>query len=110
MSRKAKMLWICVGETDQTSIGPLYEALIRRLRQLGLAGATAHTGIMGFGTHRKLHEKRLFHVADDRPVTIVVVDEEEKIREVLPEIRALVREGLIALLDAELIEAPVTRT
>ncbi len=100
----AKMLLIYVDETDtweQTT--PLYQAIVRRLRQLGVAGATAQTGIMGFGSHLKVHQRRLFGISDDRPVIITVVDNETTIRNVLPEVRAMVSEGLIVVLDAEVI-------
>ena len=72
-----------------------------RLRQLDIAGATAHTGILGFGYHRRVHHKGLFGIADDRPVTITVVDEEARLREVLPELQSMVSEGLLLLMDAE---------
>ena len=49
--------------------------------------------------------KRLFGVSDDKPVMITVVDTEHKIREVLPEIRGMVKEGLVVLLDAEVVES-----
>ena len=42
-------------------------------------------------------------VADDRPVTITAIDHGEKIRAALPELRGMVREGLILLLEAELV-------
>jgi len=51
----------------------------------------------------KVHQKRLFGISDDRPVTISVADNEAKIREFLPEIRSMVQEGLLLLLDAEVI-------
>ena len=54
---------------------------------------------MGFGSHGKVHRKRLFGVSDDKPIVITVVDEEHKIREILPEIRGMVKEGLVVLLD-----------
>jgi PII-like signaling protein len=59
---------------------------------------------MGFGSHGKVHHKRLFGISDDKPVTITVVDNESLIRQVLPEIRGMVREGLMVLLDAEVVE------
>jgi PII-like signaling protein len=59
---------------------------------------------MGFGSHGKVHRKRLFGVSDDKPVMITAVDSERKIREILPEIRGMVKEGLVVLLDAELVE------
>ena len=100
----AKMLVVYVDETDMWETGSLYEAIVRRLRQLGMAGATVHHGIMGFGAHMKVHHKRLFGISDDKPVVITVVDNELKIREILPEIKSMVKEGLIVLLDAEVIE------
>jgi hypothetical protein len=106
MTPPAKMLQIYVDETDLWGSVPLYEALVRRLRQLGIAGTTVVTGIMGFGSHMKVHHKRLFGVSDDRPVIITVVDSEDSIRRVVPEIRGMVREGLMVLLDAEVIPNP----
>ncbi|HEY2017156.1 MAG TPA: DUF190 domain-containing protein, partial [Bryobacteraceae bacterium] len=78
--------------------------IVRRLRQLEVAGATVETGVMGFGRNLKMHEKRLFGIPDDRPVVITVIDSEPMIRAILPEIRAMVRDRLMLLLDAEVIE------
>lgn len=106
MKSPVKMLQIYVDETDLWDQLPLYEAIVRRCRQIGLSGATAATGIMGFGSHLKVHHKRLFGVSDDRPVIVTVVDSEERIRTALPELRAMVKEGLVVLLDAEVIPGP----
>ena len=103
MNPPVKLLLIFVDETDTWQQIPLYEAIVRRLRQLDIAGATVQTGIMGFGSHMKVHHKRLFGITDDRPVTISVVDNESKLRQVIPEIRGMIREGLVVLLDAEVI-------
>ena len=103
MNPPAKLLLIFVDETDTWEQVPLYEAIVRRLRQLDIAGATVQTGIMGFGSHMKVHHKRLFGITDDRPIAISVVDNESKLRQVIPEIRGMIREGLVVLLDAEVI-------
>jgi PII-like signaling protein len=103
MTEPVKLLLIFINETDTWHDAPLYQAIVHRLRQLNLAGATAQAGILGFGHHMRLHHKGLFGVSDDRPVTIIAVDDEGKIRAFLPELRGMVREGLILLLDAELI-------
>ena len=103
MNEPVKMLLIYVDETDVWETGPLYDAIVRRLRQLGMAGATVQNGIMGFGSHGKMHQKRLFGISDDKPVLITVVDSERRLREILPEIRGMVTEGLMVLLDAEVI-------
>jgi len=98
------MLLIYLDQTDLWHAQPLYEAIVRRLRQAGIAGATVTQGIMGFGSHRKVHHKRLFGISDDKPVVISVVDTESNLRPLLPELRAMVKEGLLVLLDAEVIE------
>lgn len=103
MTTPAKMLRIYVDETDTWETGPLYEAIVRRLRQLGVAGATVEVGVMGFGAHGQVHHKGLFGISDDKPVVITVVDRESVIREILPEIRRMVTEGLVVMLDAEVI-------
>jgi PII-like signaling protein len=103
MTEPVKLLLIFVNEADTHHDVPLYQAIVHRLRQLNLAGATAQTGILGFGHHMRLHHKGLFGVSDDRPITVIAVDDEAKIRAALPELRAMVREGLILLLDAELV-------
>src|SRR5437868_12821431 len=103
MNPPVKMLVIYVDESDMwEGAQPLYEAIVRRMRQLEIAGATVQTGIMGFGSHQKVHHKRLFGISDDRPVIITAVDNEAKLRKALPEIRGMVREGLIVMLDVEL--------
>jgi uncharacterized protein len=103
MTAPVKMLLMFVNEADTWNDTPLYHAIVHRLRQLNIAGATAQTGMLGFGHHHRLHHKGLFGITDDRPVTIVAVDDEAKIRQALPELKTMVREGLIVMLDAELV-------
>lgn len=103
MNAPVKVLLLFVNEADLWHNRPLYQAIVERLHQLEIAGATASTGLMGFGHHMRMHHKGLFGIADDRPVTIMVVDEERKLRALVPELRQMVREGLIVLLDAEVV-------
>jgi uncharacterized protein len=105
-----KSLVIFMDETDMWQESRLYEALVIALERNGIAGATVHSGLMGYGRHRRIHRKGLFGVSDDRPVTIIAVDTETKIRNVLPVIAPMVREGLIMVQDTEVIStgtAPV---
>jgi PII-like signaling protein len=103
MNEPVKILIVFLNEVDRWHDEPLHGALMRRLRELDVAGATAHQGTMGFGHHHRLHHKGLFGISDDRPITITVVDVESKVRALLPEVRSMVREGLILLLDAEVV-------
>jgi PII-like signaling protein len=99
----AKLLLVVVNETDLWNGRPLYQVVVERLHQLQVAGATAHIGIMGFGHHMRVHHRGLFGIADDRPVTILAADRADRIRAVVPEVRRMVQDGLIALVDAEII-------
>ncbi len=99
----AKMLLIFIDETDTWHNASLHEAIVRVLEQNGIAGATVVTGTMGYGIHRRIHRKGLLGVSDDKPLTITAVDNEEKLRAVLPLIRPMIREGLIGLSDFEVI-------
>src|SRR5476649_426218 len=98
MTGQVSVLLIFVNEADLWSDEPLYEAVVKRLHGLGVAGATAQAGLMGFGHHHRVHERRMFGLSGDRPVTITVVDTEAKIREIIPEVRSLVPDSLILLL------------
>jgi uncharacterized protein len=101
----AKLLLIFVDETDTwgESRVPLYEAIVERLYEWGIDGATVHSGIMGFGANRRMHKKGLFGVTDDRPITISVVDTEAKLRAILPKLKEMVTEGLLFLVDGEVV-------
>jgi PII-like signaling protein len=101
----AKLLLIYIDETDTwgESRVPLYEAIVEKLIELGVDGATVHTGIMGYGANRRLHKKRLFGVTDDRPVTISVIDGEARLRAALPALKEMVKEGILFLVDGEVI-------
>ena len=103
MTPRVKILLVFVNEADIWHNRPLYQAVVERLHQLGVAGATAQAGLMGFGHHMRMHHKGLFGIADDRPITIVSVDEESRLRAALPDLRVMVREGLIVMLDAEVV-------
>lgn len=98
-----KMLLILIDETDMWHDLHLYEALVRTLERHGIAGATVLSGIMGFGVHRRIHRKGLFGVADERPVSVMVVEQEAKLREVLPVLLPMVDEGLVTLQDCEVL-------
>jgi PII-like signaling protein len=100
---KRTQLTIYLNETDMSGELALYEVIVRRLLHLHIAGATVVRGVMGFGKHERVHRKRLFGVTDDQPILVIAVDETERIQAVLPEIRAMVREGLVTLQEVEVV-------
>jgi PII-like signaling protein/nucleotide-binding universal stress UspA family protein len=100
----AKMLRIYIGEDDQWERAPLYEAIVRRLREKDIAGATVFRGIMGFGANQRVHKSGFLGLSRDLPMLITIVDSEEKIRHAITFLDGMVDEGLIVLSDVEVIE------
>jgi PII-like signaling protein len=99
----ALLVRIYIGEADRHNGKPLYEAIVERLRIRGIAGATVLRGIEGFGANAHLHTTRLLRLSEDLPILIEVVDEEPRLREVLPELDDLVGDGLITLERVEVL-------
>jgi hypothetical protein len=100
---QALLARVYVGEGDTWHGRPLYEAIVHLLRDRGLAGATVLRGIEGFGAKHHLHTTRILSLSTDLPILIEVVDEEERLRAVLPEIDAMVADGLITLERVEVL-------
>jgi PII-like signaling protein len=100
---EGKLLRVFVGESDRWEGRPLHEAIVARARASGLAGATAWKGFMGFGAHSRVHNASVLRLSEDLPVVIEIVDAAEKIEAFLPELDAMVREGLVTLERAEVL-------
>ncbi len=94
---------IYIGEADTRNGRPLYEEIVRFLRDRGIAGATVLRGIEGFGAKAHLHTARILRLSEDLPVLIEVVDQEDRLRDVLPELDAMVADGLITLERVEVL-------
>jgi PII-like signaling protein len=104
---EGKLLRIFLGESDRCGGHALYEVIVRKSRELGLAGATAWRGIEGYGAASRIHTASILRLSEDLPVLIEIVDTEEKIRAALPQFEAMIEEsgggGLITLEKAEII-------
>lgn len=91
------LLRIFIGELDKHHHTPLYEAILLRAREMGLAGATVLRGPMGFGAHSRVHTSKILRLSEDLPVIIEIVDKEDKINTFLPELDKMVGDGLVTL-------------
>jgi uncharacterized protein len=94
---EGQLLRIFVGESDRWHGKPLYEAIVEVARQQGLAGATVIRGIEGFGAHSHLHTTRILRLSEDLPVVIEIVDRQEAIERVLPQLDQMVEEGMVTI-------------
>lgn len=91
------LLRVFIGESDKFQHKPLYEMVVQKTRELGLAGATVLRGSEGFGAHSVVHRTALLEMSTDLPVVIEVVDTEDKIKLLLPYLETMVQEGMITM-------------
>jgi len=98
-----KLLRIFIGEADRWEGRPLADAIVRMLREEGLAGATVVRGIEGFGADSRVHTAHILRMSEDLRIVIEVVDREERIQAILPKLDAMVQEGLVCLADVDVV-------
>jgi len=98
-----KWLRVYIGESDRWHGRPLFQAIVETLRREGIAGATVLRGIEGFGAHSRIHTARVLRLSEDLPLVIDVVDSVERIERVLPLLDEMVAEGLITLIDVDIV-------
>lgn len=91
------LLRVFIGESDRLEDKPLYEAIVQKVRALGLAGATVLRGSEGFGAHSVVHKSGLLEMSTDLPIVIEVVDTAEKIQLFLPHLDNMVQEGMVTM-------------
>ncbi len=103
-SQITKCLKIYIGENDIWHGKPLFMALLEKLRDAGLAGATVTRGIAGFGARSRIHTSAIIRLSEDLPMVIEVIDYAEKIDAVLDTIYPMVREGLITMEDVKILK------
>lgn len=97
------LMRIFIGESDKYQGKPLYDALVERLRAKGLAGATVLRGVAGFGASSTVHTDKILRLSLDLPIIIEVVETEEAIQKVLPDLDEMIGGGLITLERARVV-------
>lgn len=101
----AKLLLAIFDTRDEWHGEPLSDAIVRVLEDHGIAGATVLPGLTGYGAHRGVHRKGLIGQPHDKPIALLVIENEAKLRSVLPTIRPMIAEGIVLLTDTEVIPA-----
>ncbi len=94
---EAQLLRIHVAEDDRYDGTPLYEAIVLKARDMGIAGATVYRGVLGYGASAQLHTSKVLRLSEDMPMIVELVDQQDKINEMLPVLDEMVSEGLVTL-------------
>jgi PII-like signaling protein len=91
------LLRIFIGESDRHDGKLLYEWLVLKAREEGLAGATVIRGMMGYGAHSRLHTFKIERLSQDLPIIVEIVDTREKLESFLTLIDKEIEEGMATL-------------
>jgi PII-like signaling protein len=101
---EGQLLRIFIGESDRWKGKPLYEAIILKAREMGIAGATMLRGMMGYGAASRIHTAKILRLSEDLPVVVEIVDSKEKITALLPTIEEMVQEGLVTIENVRVLQ------
>ena len=104
---EGKLLRIFLGEADRLDGKPLYEFIVAKAREQGLAGATVLRGVEGFGARSRIHTAKILRLSEDLPIVVEIVDVEEKIRAFMPIVDDAFQRsgsgGMVTLEKAEIV-------
>jgi PII-like signaling protein len=103
------LLRIFVGESDRYGHRPLYEEIVLKAREAGLAGATVLRGVMGFGRNSILHTAKILRLSEDLPMVVEIVDSLEKVKAFMPQLDDMIKDGLVTLEEVKVIHYKSSR-
>jgi PII-like signaling protein len=100
MPSESYLLRIFIGESDRINGKPLYEWLVVKAKERGMAGATVLRGMMGFGAHTKIiHTFKIERLSEDLPIVIEIVDTQDKIEDFLAFAESNIKRGILATVE-----------
>lgn len=101
--RQAALLRIYTEEGRRDGSRALYESVVLKARDAGLAGATVLRGPMGFGVSAQLHTATILDLSANLPLVIEIVDAEDKLRAFAETLLGLRDIGLVTLEQVEVL-------
>ncbi len=101
---KKKVLKIYINNQDKIDNKPLWEILLHKVKEYGLAGATVSKAVAGIGVHTDIHTFNLLALSQTLPLVIEIIDDEEKINLYIEKTKDYIKEGLCTLGDVEVID------
>ena len=101
--QQAVLLRIYTEEGKMDGGRPLYEVIVLKARELGLAGATVLRGPMGYGQSQVIHTAKLLELSARLPLVVEVVDGEEKVRALIKALDGMRDIGLVTTEKVEVV-------
>ncbi len=101
---KCKILKIYMSEDSKYKAHNLYNAVVFKLKELGIAGVTVTRGIEGYGEGKAIHTARILELSSSLPIIIEAIDTAANIEKAIPFVKEIVNEGLILVTDVTVIK------
>ena len=103
---EAVSLKIFIGEAARSGHQALYEAIVMKAREQGLAGATVLRGPLGYGHSARMHSAKILQLSDDLPLVIEIVESRQNIDTFLPALEALMGDtsGLVTMEPVQVLQ------
>jgi PII-like signaling protein len=95
LPQEGHLLRIIIGESSRHEGMPLYEWIVIRAREHGVAGATVTRGMMGYGANSRIKTTSILMLSEDLPVIIEMVDTEKMLEDFLEIVSPVLKEGLV---------------
>ncbi len=100
---RAKLLRIHFIEADRWHGDRLHEAIVKKCKELGIAGATVYRGIEGFGASTHIYGAHTLSISKNVPIMVSIIDTEDQIEKLLPHLDEMIPGGLIAISAVDVI-------
>ena len=100
----AKKLNIYLDEADKFHGKPVYEVLLDIFYKKKIMGVSVFRGIAGYGSDGVFHTSKILELSTSMPVKIEVVESEEMINGVLPNIYHVVEKGMVEVTDTNVVK------
>jgi len=91
------LMRIHIGESDKWHGKPLYQAIIELLRKEKFSGVTVLRGVGGYGSSSVYHTEKILRLSQDLPIVVEVVESNERIEGILPQLDEMIGGGLVTL-------------
>ncbi len=99
-----KILRIYIDTLDKYNGETLWEEILKEVKKEGLAGATVLKAVAGIGAFSEVHSFKVWTLAQELPLVIEIIDDTEKIERFIEHIDPMMENGLMTLVDTEVIK------
>jgi uncharacterized protein len=103
LSGQVALMRIYTDEGARAGHKSLFEAIVCKARDEGLAGTTVLRGPMGFGHSHRIQNASILNLSANLPLVIEIVDAEEKLRNFLESLESMDDIGLVTLEKVEIL-------